>query len=247
MTAPTTSGHISADERERFLDNGYIVLKQVATDEDLQTFRGIYDKLFEDAAASGTTKALGGIDEQGRQKLPQVLGPHRDVPEILDMPYMKRLDLIAKDVFGPEAEFKSTHAILKPAGYGIATPWHQDQAYGDPSMHYRNINFWLPLDGATVEGGCMQYVRHSHRGPMMPHEYLEPSNKQTALVASDQDYWSANADAGPCEPGDVALHHSYCMHYAGPNRSDIARRAFIAVFHAPPTPLKRPWVLPWQQ
>ncbi len=136
--------------------------------------------------------------------------------------------------------------ILKPAGYGIATPWHQDQAYHDPTQHYRNINFWLPLDGATVEGGCMHFVPGSHRAPVLPHQHLQPDDPQTALVAQDQDYWSLNGVPVPCPVGSCSLHHSYMLHYAGSNRTQLPRRAYIVVFGCPPTPARRPWRLPWR-
>ncbi|MCH2155552.1 MAG: phytanoyl-CoA dioxygenase family protein [Opitutales bacterium] len=137
--------------------------------------------------------------------------------------------------------------ILKPAGHGAATPWHQDQAYHAPGQHYRNINFWLPLEGATVAGGTMQYVSKTHTGTLLPHRYLIPGDRQSAMVADNQDFWSANATALDCPVGSVLLHHSYCMHYAGPNLTDIPRRAYIAVFAAPALPLDEPYVLPWQK
>src|SRR5690606_10661137 len=131
-------------------------------------------------------KALGGVDEQGRQALPQVMFPSKALPQLRELRYRKRIEEIARTVFQEDVQQLSEHMILKPAGYGVATPWHQDQSYHDPSKHYRNINFWLPLDGATVEGGCMQFVAGSHHAPVLPHEYLDPNDPQTAMVAQDQ-------------------------------------------------------------
>lgn len=231
-----------------FLADGFCRVDEAIEAAELERLREIYDWCFSDEADGQVQrKALGGVDDQGRQALPQVLAPHRVFPELREQRYFQRMREIASAVFQEEVEPGGGHMILKPAGYGIETPWHQDQAYHDPSQVYRNINFWLPLDGATVEGGCMQYVAGSHRGPIVPHEYLDPNDPQTARVAQDQAYWSLNATAVPCPVGSCALHHSYMMHYAGPNQTNVPRRAYIAVFKCPSVPARRPWRFPWKE
>ncbi len=234
---------ISEDEKNCFLSDGYIRLDNVISEDELDWYRERYDDAFGDESE---IKHLGGKDEQGRASLPQILQPHRKIPGLLERPYFKRIEGIARFILGSEASFKTDHMILKPAGHGVATPWHQDQAYHKPEYAYANINFWLPLEGATVEGGSMQYVRGTHRGTVMPHRYLIAGDRQSAMVADHQDYWSMNGEALDCPVGSVLLHHSYCMHYAGPNLTQLPRRAFIAVFAMPPQPLKRPLNLPWQ-
>ena len=253
MNSSTSSGTldevsgIAPAQREEFLEDGFLRMDGVIDDPELAQLREIYDQCFS-TEADGTVnrKALGGTDKQGRQTLPQALAPSKTFPQLRELRYYRRIEQIARDVFQRDVVLRGDHMILKPAGYGIATPWHQDQAYHNPNFHYRNINFWLPLDGATIESGCMQFVRGSHRGPILPHEYLDPNDKQTALVAQDQAYWTANGTPVPCPRGSCTLHHSYMLHYAGPNTTDQPRRAYIVVFGIPPEPLTHPWKLPWQ-
>ncbi|MEM6562038.1 MAG: phytanoyl-CoA dioxygenase family protein [Planctomycetota bacterium] len=247
MQTLTDDYELAADDRAAFLNDGFVKLTAVADHDELNEMRAVYDRMFDETAAdSPYRKQLGGRDASGREQLPQILRPHEVAPELIKLRYWTRIGEIAKAMFGPDTEMRSSHAILKPAGFGIATPWHQDQAYHRPTHRYRNINFWLPLDAVTVEGGCMQYVRQTHAGSIIPHQHLDPDDKQTALVAQDQDFWQANATAVPLERGDVALHHSYCLHAAGPNHTDVPRRALIVVFEAPPVELDQPWVYPWQ-
>lgn len=243
MTTTTHPLPVSETEKRQFLANGFIRLNNVIPEDELNWYRARYDSLFDDPSK---IKQLAGKDEQGRAALPQILAPSKAMPEFLEQPYLSRLEAIAKFILGPEAKFRNDHMILKPAGHGAPTPWHQDQAYHTPDTYTTSINFWLPLEGATVAGGTMQYVRHSHRGTMLPHRYLIPGDSQSALVADNQDYWMENADALDCPAGSVLLHHSYCLHYAGPNRTNVPRRAYIAVFATPARPLDRPFHLPWQ-
>ncbi|MCZ7645564.1 MAG: phytanoyl-CoA dioxygenase family protein [Planctomycetota bacterium] len=55
------------------------------------------------------------------------------------------------------------------------------------------------------------------------------------------------AVACPLPPGGASLHHSYLLHYAGPNRSETPRRAYILTFAVPPAPRREKRVFSWQQ
>jgi len=231
-------------KRDAFDRDGFIRLDNVISESELDWYRDRYDAMFSDESE---IKQLGGKDDSGRASLPQILAPHKKDPEFFEQPYIKRLEGIAKQLLGPEAALKFDHMILKPAGYGAPTPWHQDQAYHQPEYRFKNINFWLPLESVDVEGGCMQYVRHTYGGAIVPHRFLEPGVNTTAMVADNQDYWMANATPLPCPAGSVCLHMSYCMHYAGPNLTKTPRRAYIVIFGVDTEPLDQPFELPWQK
>ena len=238
---------INEDLKSQFLENGFIKLDRVIGTDELAWYSELYDKLFnEDTAAK--RKELGGRDDKGRDALPQILSPSKTYPELAETPYFQRLQAISRFILGPDANFLHDHMILKPAGYGAVTPWHQDQAYHDPAYRYTSINFWMPIEDATPENGCMHYVRGSHRSAIvMPHRHLIEEDTQTAMVAFGQEYWNANGEAVPCPAGSVTLHHSYTLHYAGPNRTAQPRRAYIIVFGLLPRKSNHPFHFPWRK
>ncbi len=204
----------------------------------------MYDDIFADPGAHPNFMQLGGTDANGNQLMPQVLAPHQTHPQLLTTGYYARVEMRMRQILGPQARMITSHMILKPAGSPRDTPWHQDQAYHNPEFIYTNINVWLPLDGADIDDGCMWYVPRSHTGPIVPHTNCGAD--ATAVAAQDQDYWQANAVPVPLPPGSASLHASYCLHYAGPNRSPRPRRAWILVFGLEPQRRVRPLVLPWQ-
>jgi ectoine hydroxylase-related dioxygenase (phytanoyl-CoA dioxygenase family) len=240
---------ITDAQRDELLELGFIRLDNIITEAELAWLRERYDDLFDSTSGEHgpRPKRLGGTDAAGRDALPQVLGISKSQPEFAELTYRKLIEGIAQYVHGDTARFRNDHAILKPAGYGVATPWHQDQAYHDPRYRYRTLNFWLPLEDATVENGCLWFVPYTHGGAVVPHEHLDPEDPETAMVAENQDYWRLNGVPVPCPAGSVTVHHSYCMHYAGPNASDHPRRAYITVFEAGAEPLRRPLRFPWQE
>ena len=50
-----------------------------------------------------------------------------------------------------------------PNNEQVTVPWHQDNAYFDPSALYTLVpTAWIPLIDANVKNGCMQVSRYSH-------------------------------------------------------------------------------------
>lgn len=244
MTTTDTAAPITATQVADVLAQGYGLVDGILDPGEREALGAIYDDAFsrDDIAR----KPLGGTDAHGRETLPQVLTPNRLFPQLDGMRIRQRALAVAQAIFGPEAEFRNDHMILKPAGYGAATPWHQDQAYHAPHLRYRKLNVWTPLDGATIAGGCMHFVPESHLGVILPHHRIETPDGQ-ALAAVGADYWDANGVAVECPVGSATLHHSGCLHYAGANTTDRDRRAYIQVFTVPSAQVARdrPLVFTW--
>lgn len=50
-----------------------------------------------------------------------------------------------------------------PQQAAATVPWHQDNAYSDPSSWPTlMVTGWVPLVDATVQNGCLQMLRGSH-------------------------------------------------------------------------------------
>jgi len=129
---------------------------------------------------------------------------------------------------------------------GAPTPWHQDEAYWDPGLEYHSISVWMPLQEATLENGCMQFVPGSHKLPVAPHRSIGNDPRVHGLeIASDVDV--SGAVACPLPPGGATFHLSSTLHYAGPNTTDTPRRAYILGFNTPPKPRPVPRNFWWQR
>ena len=74
----------------------------------------------------------------------------------------------------PEADVESWgHLHLQAAASrGSTIPWHQDEAYWEPSLSYHAVGAWMPLDDVDVDNGCLWFVPGSHRGEVLPHHHL---------------------------------------------------------------------------
>lgn len=231
---------------------GYLVLEAITTPAEVAWLRGIYDRLFASRAGreEGNQFDLGGTDEEGKEAtLPQILNPPKYAPELKAGQFRLNALHVARQLLGPDAQAMGEHAIFKPAHIGAATPWHQDEAYWNPNMRYNSFSLWIPLQPATLENGCMQFVPGSHHSDILPHHSINHDVRIHGLeiddVETSRSAIVANAVPCPLPPGGCTIHHNRTLHYAGPNRSDIPRRAYILGFGLPPTPCEEPRSFPW--
>jgi ectoine hydroxylase-related dioxygenase (phytanoyl-CoA dioxygenase family) len=240
---------LTADQVAFFQENGFLAIERITTDEEVAWLRGIYDRLFNERIGEEEGKYfdLGGPRaHEGKEVLPQVLGPERTFPELRETIYFRNARKLASQLLGADREEVNGggHMILKPAGYGRETPWHQDEAYWDPTIEYRSLSIWLPLDPATVESGCMQFIPGSHRSQVRRHRHIDNDPSVHGLVTDEVD--PSQAVACPIPVGGATFHHCRIMHYAGPNTTDRPRRAYILVMSAPHGKREAPDERPWQ-
>ncbi|WP_260724117.1 phytanoyl-CoA dioxygenase family protein [Dactylosporangium roseum] len=234
--------------REEFRRDGFAVLPQVADESEVAWLREIYDRLFVQRATPGSENfhdIAGQKDSDDPPLLPQIVKPEKYAPELLDSAHFARCRAIASsylDIPEDELEFYG-HAILKPPRYGAPTPWHQDEAYMDPRWSRRGLSIWTTLDVATVESGCLHYLPGGHRGPVLPHHHIDNDDRVRGLMTDDVD--PSSGVACPLGPGGAVVHDFRTPHYAGPNRTDQPRRAYVLVFMSAPAKVDNPESRPW--
>jgi len=250
-TSPAADPVVSSVTPEQvafFHENGFLALDPITTEDELSWMRASYDRIFAERAGreEGNQFDLGGADEEGMEaRLPQILNPAKYAPELRDGVYLKHAEAICKQLLGPEATGGPGHAIFKPAGVGAETPWHQDEAYWDPSKEYTSVSVWMPLQEATIENGCLWFVPGSHRREIVEHRSIGGDPRVHGLEAPGVD--TSGAVACPLKPGGVTIHANRTLHYAGPNTSGVPRRALILGYSLPARERAEPRRFPWNE
>jgi len=227
------------DEQIAFYQReGYLSLPAITTPEEVASLCAVYDRMFETKAGRKEGDHLDltttDDDDQKEEGLPQILSPSKYAPELVDTILRANAESIAKQLLGPEATFRFDHAIRKPAQHGAATPWHQDEAYNNPNLIYDEISIWIPLQEATLQNGCMQFVGGTHRDEVWPHHPIGNDPRIIGLEVDEPERWAKQSVACPLPAGGATIHHCRTMHYTGPNHSNGPRRAYILGFGLPP-------------
>ncbi len=144
-------------------------------------------------------------------------------PEILDM---------VEQLIGPDIVLWGSQLFCKPAGHGMAVPWHQDGQYW-PLDPLATVTVRLAIEESIPENGCMRYLPGSHKRRLLErHEIVTASHVALSQAVSDVDERLARDDI--LQPGQISIHDVYLVHGSNENRSD-KRRSDYAIRYMPAT------------
>jgi hypothetical protein len=240
---------LSSDQVRSFHNSGFVAITEPLIDaHELVRLRDIYDRMFAERAgrAEGNQFDLAGTDDEDRPaRLSQILYPHRYYPQ-LHGPYIEAIHAITEQLLGPEVKTEIFHAILKPAGIGAPTPWHQDEAYWEPDRQYRSASIWMPLQEATPDNGCLWFDDGSHEWEVLEHRSIGDDPRVHGLELVD-DRVILNPVCCPLPPGGITIHRNRTAHYAGPNTSGAPRRALVLSATLPDRPYPASRRFPWNE
>jgi len=115
--------------------------------------------------------------------------------------------------------------IFKQPGIGGEVHWHQDAAF----LHSEPMTvtgFWIALEDATVDNGCLWVAPGGHRGPLR--KRFVRAGDAVRFDTLDETPWPTQAEAVPLEvaAGTLVCFHGLLPHYSAPNRSAASRHAY---------------------
>jgi hypothetical protein len=144
-------------------------------------------------------------------------------PEILDM---------VEQLIGPDIVLWGSQLFCKPAGHGMAVPWHQDGQYW-PLDPLATVTVRLAIEDSVPENGCMRYIPGSHKTKKLErHEMVAASNVALKQQLSQFDESLARDDI-LCA-GQISIHDVYLVQGSSENRSSM-RRSDYAIRYMPAT------------
>jgi hypothetical protein len=241
---------VATDLVARYRRDGYTVLPGLLTETDRARLGSVFDRLFAAREAIDDADfhdvmgrpAEAGDDASG---LLQIVRAEKYAPELLEQPHFARCRAVAGVLLDapPDSLDVFVHLMSKAARTGPETPWHQDEAYMDPAWERRGLSIWAPLEGASVESGCLHFVPGSHRSSVLAHGHAGGDDRVRALVTDRVDVRAALPC--PLAAGDASVHDLRTLHYAGPNLTGAPRRAYVLVFMTPAVAAAEPEARPW--
>ncbi len=216
---------------ERFERDGYVVIDNLLSSDEVAQYRAIYDRFLSGEIEAGDKRSdLGAGSDRttAAENITQIMWPSALHPELLRLPLHARALEIARQLIGDDAELDFDMLIDKAPGSSTPTPWHQDAGYWIDLPDDRAASIWVSLDPATLDSGCMWYVAGSHRGPVRPHR---PAGKGGGAIECEGSEDEPGATAVPLVPGAAAAHAGRTLHYSrGNSTADSHRRAYILNF-----------------
>jgi ectoine hydroxylase-related dioxygenase (phytanoyl-CoA dioxygenase family) len=211
----------------QFEEQGFAVFERALVGDTLELLRSRCDDFVarEDARMDALGTDVLGISHRGKRYFANEC--QREEPALRAMLFSETMADVCRATIGNDAYFFFDQYVVKGPEGGLPFSWHQDSGYvvgnGGPPDHLPYLTCWCPLDDATIENGTVRVIPGSHHRGIVPHERLKPSND----LAADSD-----GEGLPIEvpAGSIVAFSSLLLHATGANRSDRARRVYLAQY-----------------
>lgn len=178
------------------------------------------------------------LDEDNQLKVPQEMALnkvghalHTEIAAFRKISFSDRVKEACWQLNMKKPAIPQSMYIYKNPGVGGEVIPHQDGTFlfTDPAS---TVGFWIALDDATVQNGCLQFIPGSHKGGVHRRLTRNEDKEAKELMVYDRPapvYPSSNFTSVPVSKGSCVLIHSQVVHRSDPNKSDKSRHAYT--FH----------------
>lgn len=240
--------HLTADQRESYERDGYVVLPAVFTTDEVAEMAREADRVAElliDASiATGARSPRLDLQRRDDHVVLRKVQPMNDLSEVFTR-YSSDDRLLGpmRDVLGCEPvlmEEKLNYKQVLPSDPGIdagdegeSFPFHTDIAFfildGYP---LETMSSALTIDETTPDNGPLRVLPGSHRKLDWPHHDGWPPRVREDAIPQDElvDLLAP--------PGSVMLFHSALVHASSENTTDRPRRLMIFSHHPETHPME---------
>lgn len=220
---------ISDDQKQQFLDEGYFILENCVTDEQLGIVRNACDHLIELMHEEMDRLGTDHIHISHRGKRYHIAKKFAEAPRLAEFVFSPLMAEICKATIGETAYLFYDQYVVKCAEKGIAFSWHQDSGYlGFPHRPY--VTCWTAVDDMTLENGTAYVLPFSTVGIRTLVEHV-----RDPATGDKTGYFGKEIGIPLVMPaGSLAVFSSLSFHRSGANTTDRMRRAYVTQY-APET------------
>ncbi|MEP1933765.1 MAG: phytanoyl-CoA dioxygenase family protein, partial [Roseibium sp.] len=210
-------GRLSTRHVEDYWHDGYLFPIQVMPKEDAIDLRAELETIEADWLNNGLPKPLNIYKRVNSHCVLPFAHKIGTDPRILD---------VVEGILGPDILIYGVEFFIKEPKTTQIVGMHQDLTYWGFGAIDGMVTAWLSLSPATRASGGMDFVRGSHKNPILPHDDTFDKNN---LLSRGQEISVdvEEQDKVPIEiqPGQISLHHGLTIHGSGPNTTNDRRIA----------------------
>lgn len=214
---------LSADQKAFYDANGYLLVKNAVTPEQLARLREITYRLIDGSREVTDSNEVYDLDKGHSAEAPRLTRiklPHKRDPYFWDLIRNSRMTEVLTDLLGPHTNLLTSKLNTKAPGGGRAVEWHQDWAFY-PATNDSLLAFGLMLEDVDAENGPLMVIPGTHKGPVLSHQangyFAGAINPDDPLFEPDK------AVTLTGKAGDMTVHHVRILHGSAPNLSDRNR------------------------
>ncbi len=249
MTAVAThtslQGIKSTEEAASFEENGFLLVEDVLTAEELEVLRGETAHI----CRGERGKVMGLPEFSDAESAEEIMAktlcvhfPHKISETMYDALAQPLIVAYLTALIGANVKCMQSMLFIKSAGKP-GQAWHQDEAF-IPTRDRSLTAAWMALDDATPENGCLWAIPGSHKhGVLWPFRDHDDERYDCAAEAFDFPYTDEDGVMIPAKAGSVVFFNGYLLHRSLPNYSESGfRRSLVNHYMSAESLL--PWKLP---
>ena len=123
---------LSNDQIEFYNNEGYLLVEDVITENQLNEMLGIVDNFFEKSKAIIENNNIFDLEDghsSNNPRLKRIKQPHQHTKFFWDILKESKIQNILVDLLGKDISLKTSKLNTKAPGGGAAVEWHQDWAF----------------------------------------------------------------------------------------------------------------------
>lgn len=236
---------IAGEEIEQFNELGYVVLREVLTEAEMETLDPWFDHFVEGKERDKMEKDFCDMSQpygtpMEEFQLVNAMCPSKYRPELANNIFYKIAQSIADQLY-TEGEAKMDYEQFlakKPSKAGAEFAMHQDLGYWPKTKNTWTATFSLALSDSELINGCLQVIPGTNKEPELRKHLPKPYNgDDNGKISRDDSHTLViTTDASdtivhlPVKRGDITIHDERIIHGSAGNESKAWRKTYVMAF-----------------
>lgn len=213
---------LSAQEKEKFRKEGYLIIRQLLTPEGIKQMR-------QEAMDAWNAEKEGFDPNKSWLQNSLLVNIHHRSPTIRNYYFEGPLVHIASDLIGPNIKGATSQLTFKMRGNTKPFGWHQDNGYGELDP-YNALTTLTALDDTDKGNGCLWLIPGSHKqGQISVKQTPEEKQKASEIIVEADDNL---ADPMEMKAGDCLIFSCWMLHKSDGNYSGDRDRRILFLRYA---------------
>lgn len=227
---------ITQSQVDFYQSNGYIVIEDFLSKEELETWRAAVTNALEERKGqkmpgkSATITEDDGINtdaEYFSKVFDQLINLWQTNEKVKDLMIDQRIGEMAATLAGVDGiRIWHDQALFKKP-WANPTSWHLDTPFWSFTDR-RALSIWVALDDATLENGCLFFIPGSHQETSFENPGI--GKNMDSIFGIYPAFKTASSVAAPMKAGSCSFHNGLTIHGAHANMTPGSRRAMTCAY-----------------
>lgn len=219
---------LSQEQIDAYWDDGYLFPIPAISTEKTKDFRSQLESIESESQNHSLTRPLKDYIRTHSDVIMPMAAELAMQPAVLDA---------VESIIGSNLMIWGADFFIKEPQSPMRVTMHQDLTYWGFGETSNQVTAWIALSPSTIESGCVDLVKGSHKNPILPHTDTQAEDnilsrgQEVAVDVSDDDRTHV-----VLAPGEMSLHHGLAIHGSNPNNSS-ERRIGYAIRYVNPDAL----------